>query len=404
MKDVLQNRLFLAIASGHTVVDVLNSTFPVILATLALQLGLTNTQVGVAATIFMLGASVTQPIFGYVADQWGSRLLAVGGVTWMAGGFATAAFLDGIPALIALVIAGLGSAAYHPQATMNARTAAGHMAASGTSLFFLFGQVGLASGPALAGVLLSQTSLRSTLLILTLPAMPIILFLLGSVPRRSHRHDRTASKRDDDDGALRLARPVLIAFILLLAFRMWPMGATQTFLPKLMGDAGLGADRYGVALALFMIGSATGVVIGGYSGDRWSSKGTIVLTLLLAPLPLWAYLQLPLDHLMVPVIVGVAGFLLGAPHGILVMMAQSMLPGRMALASGLALGFMFSSGAAASLVTGVLADYIGLHLTLQLIPFTAVAAALCALALPRRQTLERREPVSPKDSRIHTTA
>lgn len=405
MKHILRNRLFLAISIGHTFVDILNSAMPIILATLALRLGLSNTQLGLAAMIYMLGSAVTQPLFGYAADRWGSRGLATGAVTWMAGGLIIAAFLSLELGLIVLLTVGLGSAAYHPQATMNARHASGDLATTGTSTFFLFGQVGLASGPAIAGILLSQTSLRATLLVLAAPAALVIPFLVRSVPRGvlESESSKKEKAKAESGGALRLAWPIFAAFILLIALRMVPTNAIQTFVPKLMGESGLSADWYGIALAFFMGGSAIGGVLGGYSADRWSSKGTILLTLGLAPIPLWAYLQMPLDHIALPLVIGAAGFLLGASHSILVLMAQEMMPGRMALASGLVLGFMFSAGAAGSFLLGVLADRIGLEPALATLSLITLAAAIFALPLPRRRDIktQRQEQPVRSDSRPH---
>ena len=388
MRDILRNRLFLAISIGHMMVDVLNSAIPIILATLAIQLGLRNEQLGLAALVYSFGGSLTQPLFGYVADRWGSRWLAAGGLWWMAGFYLIAALLSPQAAFVVLLLVGLGSAAYHPQATMNARLASGDMAASGTSLFFLFGQLGLAGGPLVAGVLLKQVGLSATLLVLGAPTL-LVGFWIWRVVVPRHTDAATATrKRTATTSALRLAWPVMAAFVLLLVFRMWPQAATQTFLPKLMGDAGISPDRYGFTLSFLMAGAAIGGVLGGYLADRWSAKWTMVLSLALSALPLWVYLQLPLTHPLVPLLVGMAGLLLGASHSILVLMAQSMLPNRMALASGLVLGFMFSAGSAGGYLTGRLADIIGLHAALEWLALVALAGAACALFMPRRRELE----------------
>jgi len=392
VRTILRNRFFLAVATGHLVVDVMNSAFPVILASLALQLGLSNAQLGLAATVYVVGSSLTQPLFGHVADRRNSRHLAVGGVLWMGGVFWLAALLPGYAALLCLLLAGVGSAAYHPQGVINARRASGHLVASGTSLFFLFGQVGLGIGPALAGLLLATTSLPTALMVLGTPALLVALWL-ATLPAFSH-HGGSRPASTTAPAPLRLAWPILLAFLALLALRFWPTAATQTFLPKLMGERGLGADWYGLVLAGFMAGSAVGGVLGGISADRWSAKGTLVTTLALAPLPLWLYLQLPLDHPLVLALMVVAGGLLGAQHSILVIMAQAMLPHRMGLASGLVLGYMFTAGALGSLATGVLADRLGLERVLEALPLVIVGALLCALVLPRRRLLEAAaEPV-----------
>jgi predicted MFS family arabinose efflux permease len=64
---------------------------------------------------------------------------------------------------------------------------------------------------------------------------------------------------------------------------------------------------------------------------------------------------------------------------------QALLPDRQALASGLALGFMFFGGAAGSYVLGVIADQVGLAPALQWSALLMLAAAAAALFLPARR-------------------
>src|SRR5215470_2781701 len=86
MLTLFRNRLFFALASGHFVVDVLNSIVPVLLAVLATSLHLTNAQIGLGLTLFTFGGSLSQPLFGWLADRFPGRpsLLAGGGAIWMA--------------------------------------------------------------------------------------------------------------------------------------------------------------------------------------------------------------------------------------------------------------------------------------------------------------------------------
>jgi predicted MFS family arabinose efflux permease len=79
----------------------------------------------------------------------------------------------------------------------------------------------------------------------------------------------------------------------------------------------------------------------------------------------------------------VAGLFAGMPHSVLVISAQSLLPGRRAFASGLTLGLMFFSGAVGSLVLGLAADQIGLEAALQGLVLLLIAAAVAALFLPK---------------------
>ena len=82
----------------------------------------------------------------------------------------------------------------------------------------------------------------------------------------------------------------------------------------------------------FALGGATAAAWIAAGGDPWT--GTLLGTLASA----------------------VAGACTGAVHSIMVVLAQRMISGGMALASGLILGFIFSSGALGMLLTGPIAE------------------------------------------------
>jgi FSR family fosmidomycin resistance protein-like MFS transporter len=79
-----------------------------------------------------------------------------------------------------------------------------------------------------------------------------------------------------------------------------------------------------------------------------------------------------------------AGFFGGMPHSVLVIAAQSLLPGRRAFASGLTLGLMFFTGAVGTYLLGVIADEVGLAVALRNAAFLLLLAAVAALVLPKQ--------------------
>jgi FSR family fosmidomycin resistance protein-like MFS transporter len=153
-----------------------------------------------------------------------------------------------------------------------------------------------------------------------------------------------------------------------------------TFLPKYLHDLGQPPAVYGVIAALFTGGSALGGTLGGGLADRYGKRRVAAGGLLLAALPLYAISVLgwtPWLFLLVPM----AGAFTGMPHSILVVSAQRLIPAGMGLASGLILGFMFSSGAVGTLITGYLADAWGFPQVFLLTSCIALAASGLALAL-----------------------
>jgi FSR family fosmidomycin resistance protein-like MFS transporter len=182
-----------------------------------------------------------------------------------------------------------------------------------------------------------------------------------------------------------------LGFILLLGIvatcQSWAQANMVNLMPKYLKDLGQSAATYGNMAGLFMGGSALGNVIGGYFGDRHPKRYVASLALLLASLPIYAASRIgwsPWLYLLVPL----AGALTGAVFSLLVVIAQRLVPGGMALASGLALGFIFSSGALGLLFTGPLAEARGfpvvLYLTAGLVLFASPLALL--LKEPAAQT------------------
>ncbi|MGH2523786.1 MAG: MFS transporter, partial [Anaerolineales bacterium] len=154
---------------------------------------------------------------------------------------------------------------------------------------------------------------------------------------------------------------------------------TSTFTPKFFHDQGVSPTIYGLIVAVFMGGSAIGGVLGGVLGDRWGQRRTITLMMGLGVLPFY-FLPLARGGWIYPVAT-LAGLFNGAPHSVLVTLAQRALPGRSALASGITLGFMFTAGALGAYLSGLAADRLGLTLVLQGNAVLALLATLLSLTL-----------------------
>jgi len=75
-----------------------------------------------------------------------------------------------------------------------------------------------------------------------------------------------------------------------------------------------------------------------------------------------------------------AGLFLGAGHTLIVVIAQRLVPGKRATASGLALGFMFASGGLGVFFSGLVADHVGLAAMLEGQGLLVLASAGAILA------------------------
>ncbi len=396
MSSTPRLRLLYAANVGHFGIDVFNSMGPVLLAFLKTPLGLSAGQVGLAVGLYQLLAGSTQPPFGWLVDRVGSRLLGPTSVTWTMGCLClalVAAERLGFGAFLLIFgFAALGSGAFHPQGTMHAGTAIPGRSATGTSLFFLCGQVGLATGPPLAGFLLDRWG-TSGILFLAAVMSPVPLFMAVAMgPRRwNPRPEPPAPVAATVRRRIEARSLGLLAAIFSL--RAWIFIGTAAFLPLLFQLKGWSSTRQGLLAGTFWLGGAiTGVFLGDLA-DRWGRRRAVSLASLIGAV-------------LLPFLPGADGFAafalalacggcLGAPHSVLIVIAQDLLPVRRGLASGMALGFLFAMGAVASWSIGMLADRYGLSQVIQAGAVLAAAVAGLALLLPTSAPAE--ESARPAD-------
>jgi MFS transporter, FSR family, fosmidomycin resistance protein len=376
---LLFDALFSSVALSHFIVDIFNSSRPVLLT----YLGLSETQIAWISTIYIWASALTQPFFGWLSDRAGPRWLAAGGVLWMTVFFSGAVYFPGVGGLICLIIAALGSSSFHPvgtaQATLQGRNHLAGRETTAASLFFMAGQMGHFIGPIITGLILARLGLH-WLLILSIVSIPIG-FSLAYQLRHNHPHP----KPTNGDNTIRLQAS--IGFILLLALvatlQSWSQSNIIAFVPKYLKDMGLSAVTYGNIAGLFMGGSALGNVIGGHLGDKYTKRKVAAAALLLSALPIYIISQIgwsPWLYVLIPL----AGASTGSVHSIMVVLAQRIISGGMALASGLILGFIFSAGALGLLFTGPLAENYGFPTVLLLTTGLVLVASPLALMLKER--------------------
>lgn len=386
--SLFRNKNFVAAALGHFMVDSLNGTRAVLLTFLSIPLGLTNALLGLYTTLYVIASAVAQPIFGYLADRIGLRRVLAGGVIWMALFYALGVAVPGKTALVFLVLASAGSGAFHSagaaQAAVAGRTSMAGRETLSASLFFVFGQLGFFIGPILGGVLLDLWEPVS------LVSMALLAAVAGTWAIIYRGPEVTAQKAASGKAAPSLAYPLtfILALAAVAACQSWAQQNVVTFLPKSLSDQGQTAAQYGLVSAFFMAGSAVGNVVGGGLSDRFGRWKVIAVSLAAAALPLFLMGRVDPGAGLYAVILA-AGVCSGAAFSAIVVLSQRLMPGGIALASGLALAFIFSSGSIGALVSGSLADQSGGYGSVFML-----SAALSLVGGLLALTLREKQPVA----------
>jgi MFS transporter, FSR family, fosmidomycin resistance protein len=372
-------RLALVVAGAHALNDAYASFVPPLLPRIMGDLGLSITLAATLSVTYAVAAALPQPLFGWLADRYGRRFFAVLGPVVSGVFIASIAWASSFWTLVLLLlVAGAGSAAFHPPgASYAVRLAEGKGGGARYSIFSFGGAVGFAAGPMIA-VGLVQWGGMEGLWFAMLPALVLApLIYLGLPSGRAETRVVDRPTPPSPAVVLALLRGPLGLLFGVSATMAFVQRTFLTMEPIIVAEAG-GSEALGAfALSTYLGAQAFGTVTGGMLADRVDRR------LLLAHLCFWA---LPAHLLAVWIgpagapglaVVALAGFLGMATLPPIVVMAQEIVPSGTAVSSGIVMGLAWATGSLGVLATGALADAVGPRpATLISMPVVLLAVAL----------------------------
>src|SRR5260221_5618238 len=148
---------------GHLTVDSYVGVIPVLYPVLIGRFHLTLATVGLVSLAYSGTAAISQPLFGVIADRYGTRFTGVA-LAWTALTFALVGFVPTFPLLVALACAsGLGSGAFHPFGALDVRALLQAWRRSfGMSVYVTAGTIGVALGPLIGIALFGALGVKGT--------------------------------------------------------------------------------------------------------------------------------------------------------------------------------------------------------------------------------------------------
>lgn len=369
------------IMAGHLVVDLSQNILPVILPIQKAAFGLSYSQAGLVATLLNLTSSMIQPIFGFISDRWKTDWFIALGILWTALLMGLSGLAPSYPLLLlSVTLAGFGTAAFHPRASMTVNYLSGGRRGLGMAIYTLGGNLGFALGPVFTAFLVLRWGIGSTawLLALGLPLSLILYRFRGdmaiSIPPRTSKMGRI--------GWSQIPWAEMGGLTLVVALRSWAYQGFIVYLPLLLQNKGMDLSLGSRLLFVFLLSGAIAGLLGGHLSDRWGRKKVIAGSLLLfSPLML---LALKTSGFWVPLFLALSGAMLLAGFSVIIVFAQEMMPGNVGLASGLMLGLAFGTGGIGVFFSGLMADTIGLERSMTLLALMPLIAGLLALTFKDR--------------------
>jgi len=340
------------------------------------KFGLSYALAGLLQSVLSISTSLAQPIFGFLTDKSKRVPFIIFGPAITAVAISSLGLMPSYPWLFpALVIGGLSTAAFHPQATSVVPLVGGSKRGVAMALFVAGGTVGYAVGPLFILAVVGEWGLGSTWLA-AIPTLILVALMFPHVPRTAQGFARRAVEKASGSALLRHWKPLLLMW-LIVVFRSGAATTMSGFLPTFLRDSKGFEVGFYTALAhlLFTATGAAGGLLAGHLSDTLSRR-TVIIVGLLATAPVM-FALLHANGLWIWPLLMLTGGLLQSTNPVLVIMAQELVPGNSGTAAGLMMGLGWAAGAIFTWLAGLLGDHLQ-DLTLAL-SFTIVLLLIAAV-------------------------
>jgi FSR family fosmidomycin resistance protein-like MFS transporter len=382
-----------ALSAGHLSTDLAQGSLPALLPYLKTEFGLTYTLAAGLVLCSTFASSIVQPLFGLLSDARGALWLLPLGTAVAGIGMALAAVAPTYAlVLLAVMVAGFGVAAYHPEASKFASYASGAKRASGMSFFSVGGNVGFSLGPLVASGVIIAFGLNGGLLIM----VPGLVVAAGLVLLLGYLAEFAPTVAEGKRVSAARGQPrALVLLLVIIGLRSVAHMGLFTFVPLYEISRGHSKAEGTFLLSLFLLAGAIGTLAGGPLADRFGRRRVLTASMAVS-VPLIVAYTLMGGFAGDVALVAAGGAIIGT-FGVTIVMSQEYMPGRLGMASGLSIGLAIGIGGVAALSLGAVADAVDLKTA---VLATAIGPALSVIlafrlppARPRTRVVEP-EPVT----------
>jgi FSR family fosmidomycin resistance protein-like MFS transporter len=369
------------LAVAHFVIDWFSNSLAPLLPLLVPRLGLSLAGAGALTMVYQLSSSVAQIFFGAWSDRGHAIRLAWIGLAAAAVALGTLGLASSWWALVAaLVVGGLGVAAFHPPGALLAHRFSRGRPGHSMAIYVTSGTMGFALGPIVIAAVAQRFGIEATVWV----AVPVVA--LGAWALRGLAEPsplaRPAARRGFGFRELRPhARPLALLYFIVVV-RGFVSAGVSTFLPVLLTRGGASVTLAASAVTVYHLAGGIGGFFGGSMADSIGPRRVILASMLgavpflvAAPTvsPAWALACL-----------AVAGFFLQSTLSVNVTFGQAIAPGNAATVASLLMGFAWGLGGLLLPLAGLVADWAGLVPTMVGLGFVPLIGAALAWPLPRK--------------------
>jgi MFS family permease len=243
------------------------------------------TLLGVLVGVFYAASGLTQFVAGFMVDRFGARPVLLGGLALLAGGTVLASLAPGAYWLFPIVaLMGVGNGVFHPCdfAILNANVAPRRLGYA-YSTHGVGGSLGYALSPVVSYALAVAFDWRIALAVMGLAG---IVALAALASQRVHLTSHRASEGHARSlkGSIGLfAQPAILLCFGYFVIQTSASVGLQSFLPSALNAAlSVPLAIATSAMTAYLLGSASGIVAGGFLAARTERHDLVAATGLLA--------------------------------------------------------------------------------------------------------------------------
>jgi len=377
-------KILVLLSIGHMMADINQGAIPALLPFLKESMGLSYTMAGVILLVSNFASSITQPLFGVIADKRSQGWLIPVGIFLASISFSLTGIAPGYITLLILVFfSGMGVAAFHPEGFRMAHYFTGKKQATGMSIFSVGGNFGFALGPMILAYVITFWHLKGTLFFSAI-GIPATLLFMFAVPKLN---EPIIKFKENEKLLPKKAPPTfkawatLFLLILIVTMRSWTNMGVVTYIPFYYINYLHGNPLYaGKLVFVFLVSGTIGTLAGAPFADRFGHR-TLLMGSFLFSTPL-LFLLPRIQGNIIFLVIGIAGMILISSFSVTVVMAQTIIPQYLGLAAGFMVGFAIGTGGIGVTLLGKVADIWSVPVALKTIAFMPILGFLLALMLP----------------------
>lgn len=372
------NQKYITLLSlGHLAVDTAQGSLPALLPFFILHYDLSYSEAAGLAFANTILASIAQPLFGYYSDKVSKPWFISFGTLLSGATLSAMAFTSSYSLLFLLaMLAGLGSAIFHPEAARLINQISSKNKGKSMSIFSIGGNAGFAVGPILASLCVYTLGSMGMLVYLFINAvMAVLLFYhmphILSIAAQTQVRTLTWEKEERKNDWKSFSQLSFVIFSRSVLFSV-----LTTFIPIFWISVLLQSAQAGsFALTLFHGLGIILTMIGGVMADRFGlvkvirySHWVMVPAIILFPFCTNVYTA--------TLLLVALGFSIFATNSPIIILGQTYLAKSIGFASGVTLGLGVTLGGIVTPVIGWVADDYGVSHALMLLWIAAILGFL----------------------------